>query len=92
MTVVIDRGDGQLGIFVTADNLVAEVRPDGPCAGIIRPGDRLVGIDGKSLARESVHARIERSPTHKLRIRRENTPRRDSPFAISPTPLFGPAA
>ena len=51
LTVVVNRGDKRLGVMLDDSNVVLEVKPNSPAAGLILPGDQ---------------ARLERKPGARL--------------------------
>jgi len=58
-------GQRRLGIAVRVRNdpgvvVIEHVYPNGPAAGVLRPGDRIVGVDGTLLSLEDTNAHLRR--------------------------------
>jgi len=72
LDVVISReaGTGRLGFGIDTMNTVVEVDPNGPVAGKLKVGDKIVAVDDALLNFKRFVDVIDSSPTHKLRVAR----------------------
>ena len=68
LTVVVNRGDKRLGLMLDDSNVVLEVKPNSPAAGLILPGDQVMALDYVELGERRLAQVLQPRPTHTFKV------------------------